>query len=186
MSADFAMFQQLLDNQANHKEEGVVAEFYDKAIKTGDFNENGLPKFKNVMYVRIRIRDNPDIFDQPAEEQHQRRFPIEYQRYLLDKKESEKGTPLTQFAFLSSAQLECCRYRGIFTVERLAELSDEQAKDLGLSAEKELAGKFLSVSKNNSAIADFAKKEKAYKAEIKKLKEEIAELKAQKGGKNAV
>ena len=91
MSADFAMFQQLLDNQANHKEEGVVAEFYDKAIKTGDFNENGLPKFKNVMYVRIRIRDNPDIFDQPAEEQHQRRFPIEYQRYLLDKKESEKA-----------------------------------------------------------------------------------------------
>ena len=176
MDIGFSTFQTMINNAKT--ETGVVARFYDRAVQTGEISESGLPVFKEVMYVEIRVRDQNDVFDQPADENHIKRFPIEYNRYLLEKKESEKGTPLAQFAFLTVSQLECCKYRGIFTVERLADLEDSKARDVGLVKEKELAIKFLEVSKNNAVINDFSKKEKKYQAEIKKLKSEIEQLKA--------
>lgn len=180
MDIDFSVFQGMLDGA--RKETGVSAMFYDKAVRTGIMLENGLPEFKERIYVRITTRDNADIFDQPASREHIQRFPLEYKRYLLEKKEVKSGTPLTEFAFLTKIQLENCKYRGIFTVERLAELTEEQTKDLGLTEEKEYAIKFLEVSKNNKKIDDFSKKEKKYQSEIKKLKEQIEELKGKLNG----
>ena len=166
MDGEFAMFQEAINNQTSEK--GVYAEFYDK------------PVFKSVLYVRIQLKDNADVFDQPAAESYIRRFPIEYNRYLMGKKAEQSGTPLTQFAFLSGAELEACKFRGIYTVEKLAELSDEHTKELNLQNEREAARKFIEISKNNKIIAEFAKKEKEYKAEIKELKEQIKELRAAK------
>jgi hypothetical protein len=180
MEADFSLFQSMLNNSKT--EDGVLAEFYDKSVKTNEVTDTGLPVFVQKTYIKIRLRDNNDVFDQPASEEHKKRFPVEYNRYLLNKKEVENGTPLNQFAFLTTGQLELCRFRGIFTVERLADLTDEQVQSLGLTEERELANKFLEVSKNNSAIAEFEKKEKAYKAEIKKLKAEIEKLKGANNG----
>jgi hypothetical protein len=84
------------------------------------------------------------------------------------------------FAFLTAAQFETCKSRGIFTVEVLAGIEDERAKALNLEQEKALAVKFMEGAKGNKAIAEFAKKEKEYKAKIKKLEEEIKALKAAK------
>lgn len=180
MDIDFSVFQSMLEN--SNKETGVVAMFYDKVVRTGIIMPNGLPEFKEKPYVRIKTRDNSDIFDQPASQEHVRRFPVEYNRYILEKKEIKSGTPLTEFAFLTKIQLENCKFRGVFTVERLAELTDEQAKDIGLTEEKELAIRFIEVSKNNKKIDDFTKKEKKYQTEIKKLKEQIEELKGKLNG----
>lgn len=177
MDIDFSIFQSMLEN--SNKETGVVASFYDKVVRTGVIMPNGLPEFKEKAYVRIKTRDNADVFDQPASQEHIHRFPLEYKRYLLEKQEVKQGTPLTEFAFLSKTQLEACKYRGIFTVERLAELEDDKAHSIGLTEEKELAIKFIEASKNNKKIDDFTKKEKKYQAEIKKLKEQIEELKTQ-------
>ena len=178
MDGDFAIFQELLNNQKTEK--GVFAEFYDKAVKTDEVNDKGLPVFITKTYVRIQTKDNHDVFDQPAKDEHIKRFPVEYNRYLLGKKEIENGTPLNQFAFLTVQQLESCKHHGIFTIERLAELNDEYTQALDLMAERDAAQKFIAISKNNTVIADFAKKEKAYKAEIKQLKEQIKELQAAK------
>lgn len=180
MDIDFSVFQGMLDGA--RKETGVSALFYDKVVRTGIMLENGLPEFKERIYVRIKTRDNADIFDQPASKEHIDRFPVEYNRYILEKKEIKGGTPLTEFAFLTKIQLENCKFRGIFTVERLAELTEEQAKDLGLTEEKGLAIRFIEVSKNNKKIDDFTKKEKKYQTEIKKLKEQIEELKGKLNG----
>ena len=177
MDADFLSFQTMINNKT---EDGVFARFYDRAVRTENMLPNGLPEFIKKTYVEIRIRDNNDIYDQPAKEADKMRFPIEYQRYLLEKKQTENGTPLNQFAFLDVKQLETCKFRGIFTVETLSSLDNEKAKTIGLEQEKELAQKFLDVSKNNQVISEFAKKEKKYQAEIKKLKEEIAQLKEAK------
>lgn len=176
MSTDFYMFQDMLNNQKS--EEGVIALFYDKMVKTNEINDKGFPVFTTKTYVKIRIRDNSDIYEQPAKDNDIKRFPTEYNRYLLEKKELDKGTPLSQFAFINVEQLEHCKMRGVFTIERLSELTEEQARELDLEKEKELAVKFLDVSKNNKTLDDFSKKEKKYKAEIKKLTAEIERLKA--------
>ena len=178
MNSDFLAFQNMINNSKT--EDGVFARFYDRAVRTGVILDNGLPEFKTKTYVEIRVRDNNDIVDQAAKQEDMMRFPLEWQRYQLEKKQVENGTPINQFAFLDVSQIESCKYRGIFTVETLVSIDDEKAAQLGLSKEKELAQKFLDVSKNNQIISEFSKKEKQYKAEIKKLKEEIEKLKEAK------
>lgn len=168
MDIDFATFQGLIDGQDRNTK--TVARFYDKCIRTGEMTKEGTPKFNNTCYIEIRTKDNHDIFDQPATAEHQRRFPQEYMRYQLEKKQTEDGTPLDQFAFITLPQLETCKYRGIFTVEKLAELDEDRAKSICLTAEVEKAKKFLEASKNNLAIDEFTKREQEYKAEIEELK----------------
>ncbi len=175
---DFSTFQNMIDGHRG--EEGVFARFYDRAVKSSEVNDNGLPIFNNKTFIEIRTKDNSDVYDQPAREDHQKRFPVEYSRYLLEKKQVTEGTPLNMFAFLTAAQFETCKSRGIFTVEVLAQIEDERAKALNLEQEKALAIKFIEGAKGNKAISDFAKKEKEYKAKIKKLEEEIKALKAAK------
>ena len=181
---DFSTFQKMI--KQDNPNDGCFARFYDKAVKTNEVNEKGLPVFKNVTYIEIRFADNTtDIFNQPATEEKIKRFPIEYARYQLGRKQVTEGHELSQFAFLTTAEIESLKYRGIFTVEALASLEDDKAIELNLAREKKLAVKFLEVSKNNGAIADFEKKEAEYKAEIEKAKEEIAKLTAELAEKSA-
>ena len=56
MDMDFAMFQQMLNQKETEK--NVAARFYDKAVKTEEVAANGLPIFKNVTYIEIRLKDN--------------------------------------------------------------------------------------------------------------------------------
>lgn len=176
MDADFAMFQDLLSN--SKREEGVVARFYDRSVKTAKVDKNGMPVFENVTYVEIRMKDNnTDVYDQPADQEKIRRFPIEYQRYQLERKQVESGTPLNQFAFLDAAQIDSLKVRGIFTVESLAELPEEKATQLNVDREHELAVKFLANAKGNKALLEWQEQENSYKNEIKKLQDEISALK---------
>lgn len=175
MDFDFALFQQIVD--ATNDDKNVAARFYDKAVKTDAVTENGLPVFKNVTYVEIRLKDNStEVFNQPATEAKIKRFPREYALYKLSKEQIKDGTPLEQFAFMTAAEVATCKNRGVFTVEALAGLSDDKVKDLCLQNEHELACIFLKNAKENTAVAEFAHRETAYKQEIAVLKDKISAL----------
>ena len=171
---DFATYQNLI-NQNKHKQDNSLSvRFYDKAIKTDKLSDNGIPVFKSVCYCEIRIKDNTtEVFDQPATKDKIERFPIEYARYQMMKEKTIQGTPLEMFAFLSATEIETCKYRGIFTVEALAELTVEQAQNLQLLNEYKMAQKFVLLSKN---INDVSKLEKKYQNQIAKLEERIMEI----------
>lgn len=173
---DFMTFQNMVQNQ--NSQEGISARFYDKAVKTGEVNKNGLPVFVNRCFVEIRIKDNnSEIFDQPASAEKIRQFPIEYARYQLGRKQIEKGTPLEQFAFLTAAEIESLKVRGIFTVEALVELEKDKVEQLELEKEQNLAKKFMAQAKNNKMLQQWQQKEENYIAEIQSLKEQLQELK---------
>ncbi len=175
MDMDFAMFQQMLNQKETEK--NVAARFYDKAVKTEEVAANGLPIFKNVTYIEIRLKDNnTEIFNQPANAEKIKRFPREYALYQLSKKQAENGTPLEQFAFLTAAEIATCKSRGVFTVETLAGLDFEKVQNLGLQDEHVLAQMFLEKSENNKMLDDFAKKELEYEREIESLREQLAVL----------
>ena len=77
---DFTTFEKVASGK--NSEEGIVARFYDRAVKTGVLSADGLPKFKNVCFCEVRIKDNmSEIYDQPADEDKIKRFPVEYARY---------------------------------------------------------------------------------------------------------
>lgn len=176
MDIDFAMFRQMAENSENNR--NVAAHFYDKAVKTDKTTENGLPIFKNVTYVEIRLKDNnTEVFNQPATAEKIRRFPQEYSLYQQIKKQAEQGTPLEQFAFLSAAEIETCRSRGVATVETLAALDADKTRDLGLEQEQHLASLFLQKAKEANDVAVFARKEGEYLRQIEKLEEENNKLK---------
>ena len=148
---DFAMFEKFANNSGS--EEGVAARFYDRAVKTGEVGENGLPKFELVCFCEIRIKDNTsEIYDQPASEEKIRRFPAEYARYQLGKKQVVDGTPLEQFAFLNRAEVETLKVHGIFTVEALAAVDPDKSRQLGLEEERQLAEKFLEQARDNLSL----------------------------------
>ena len=176
MDVDFAMFRQVADNKDD--ERNVAARFYDKAVKTDKTTVNGLPVFKNVTYVEIRLKDNnTEVFNQPASAEKIRRFPKEYGLYQAAKKQIEEGTPLNQFAFLTAAEIATCENRGIYTVEALVGLSDDKVGNLGLENEHHLAELFLQAAKSADIVAEFATKEKTYLAKIEKLCDENNQLK---------
>ena len=177
---DFAMFEKIANNSCS--EEGVVARFYDRAVKTGEVGANGLPKFRLACFCEIRIKDNnSEVYDQPTTAEKIRRFPVEYARYQLGKKQVVEGTPLEQFAFLNRAEVETLKVHGIFTVEALNEMPEDKAVQLGIADERHLAQKFLQQAKNNLSLKQWQQKEEQYLDRIKYLEEQVAELKKQKG-----
>lgn len=176
MGIEFSHFENAVSRQSENS--GVFARFYDKPVQTGNIKKNGLPEFKTKLYVEIKVRDERDVFDQPAGVEHIERFSAEYNKYLRQKQETGKGTPLTLFAFLDAGQIECCHLRGIFSVEDLAALEDKKADMLGLKDEKKSACLFLEAAKNNFSIASFEQKEKYYLEQINILSEELKRLKA--------
>lgn len=167
MDFDFDVFNAYLQN--SKVETGVFARFYDKFVKTGAVLENGLPEYKEKLYVEIKTRGSSDAVDRKAERADLQRFPREYNFYLAKKEKMKEGTPLNQFAFLNAQQVEACNLRGVCTVEDLADLSDTMALELNLTDEKKCAIRFLEVSKDNAVIAK-------YEAENAKLREKIAAL----------
>ncbi len=175
MSIEFSSFENALAQ--NNQNKGVFARFYDKLIKTGEINAKGLPVFEKKLYVEIKIRDQYDVFDQPACEDHIKRFEPQYLHYLKEQKQKKQGTPLSMFAFLSPEQIECCYFRDIYNLEDLSKLDSKKARDLNLETEKELAEQFLKVSKNNQALFQMQKKQKEYLQQIEELKTEITRLK---------
>lgn len=170
---DYALFQQVIGQ--GESEKNVAARFYDKAVKTNEVAKNGLPVFKNVTYIEIRLKDNStEVFNQPATDEKIRRFPKEYALYQLSKKQVENGTPLEQFAFLTAAEIATCKSRGVFTVEALAGLDINKVQSLGLQDEHVLAEMFLEKSNNNKMLDDFAKKEVEYERALETLREQLA------------
>ncbi len=178
MDTDFGLFRQIADNVKD--ERNVAARFYDKAVKTDKLTEHGMPIFKNVTYVEIRLKDNnTEVYNQPASKDKMRRFPQEYALYLQAKEKAQDGTPLELFAFLTAAEIATCKNRGIFTVENLARLDREKVKYLGLENEYEKARVFSAYAKHNRKVADFAERERKYGEQIAALKEKIAALEQQ-------
>lgn len=175
---DFTTFEKIAAGSSS--EEGVAARFYDRAVKTDILSADGLPKFKMQCFCEIRIKDNnSEVYDQPVTEDKIRRFPAEYARYQLAKKEVEKGTPLQQFAFLDAAEIESLKMHGIFTVEALAELNDIRARELGLDGERALAVKFVEQARGNLTLAQWQKKEDEYLQKIKMLEDKIEDMRQQ-------
>ncbi|MBQ9090205.1 MAG: hypothetical protein IJY58_04065 [Alphaproteobacteria bacterium] len=177
MLDEFNTFQSIISSQ--HTETDTFARFYDKSVKTHDVNpKTGLPVFKDVCYVEIRIKNNnTDIYDQPATPEKIARFPEAYHRYQLTKEKCQEGAPLEHFSFLTSSQINTLKCHGILTVEKLAGLSDQQARDLDVCAEKASAQHFLNLAQQTLTQEQWEKKYQTLQQQIEMLKRENAQLK---------
>jgi hypothetical protein len=172
----YEVFSTMLNQRADNN---VFAKFHKKWVRTGNIKENGMPEFVEKLYIQIKIKGSTDEVDRPVDETDMMRFPREYAFFKNKEEKAKQGTPLNQFAFLTVPELDACENKGIFTVEDLSNLTEEQAKDMNLTVAKALAIKFLAMAKDNRVIAEFEEEIKNLKAENEKLKDEIKALKGE-------
>ncbi len=172
MIDEFNTFQSIINTQ--HSETDTFARFYDRSVKTGEINsKTGLPVFKDICYVEIRIKNNnTDIYDQPATAEKIARFPEAYRRYQATKKQSQNGSPLEHFSFLTASQIDTLKCHGIVTVEALASLPKERAQDLDVVREKEAAEKFMYSARHNCTQIEWQTKCDALQKQIDMLTRE--------------
>jgi hypothetical protein len=140
-------------------------------------DKEGRPIYEPRDYVRIEIPGMvANVVDTLANEDHKRAHPMEWQHYLNTKAAGEvpdyRGTLLSEWPQLNSAQVMEMKHYKFYTVEQVADASDQQIAGIGM-----LAG-MSPLSLRDKAKAWLSKATPDLTAELAKRDEQIAELKA--------
>jgi hypothetical protein len=166
----------------------LAVQFYKKSMKQEDAsNEAGRPIFKEFDFVRIMIPgDNLTEIDTYAQESHKQRFPRQWAHYQnqVAGQEDIVGTPLDQWPQVTRSQAEELRGLKFYTVEAIADCSDQQLQRIGMVAGMSphnfrlKAKAFLNLANDSAEVAQ-------REAEFQALKEENAKIKSETEAKLA-
>jgi hypothetical protein len=166
----------------------LAVQFYKKSMKQEDAsNEAGRPIFKEFDFVRIMIPgDNLTEIDTYAQESHKQRFPRQWAHYQnqVAGQEDIVGTPLDQWPQVTRSQAEELRGLKFYTVEAIADCSDQQLQRIGMVAGMSphnfrlKAKAFLNLANDSAEVAQ-------REAELQALKEENAKIKSETEAKLA-
>jgi hypothetical protein len=164
----------------------LAVQFYKKSMKQEDAsNEAGRPIFKEFDFVRIMIPgDNLTEIDTYAQESHKQRFPRQWAHYQNQVAGHEDiiGTPLDQWPQVTRSQAEELRGLKFYTVEAIADCSDQQLQRIGMVAGMSphnfrlKAKAFLNLANDSAEVAQ-------RESELQALKEENAKIKAETDAK---
>ena len=160
----------------------LAVQFYKKSMKQEDAsNEAGRPIFKEFDFVRIMIPgDNLTEIDTYAQDSHKQRFPRQWAHYQnqVTGHEDIVGTPLDQWPQVTRSQAEELRGLKFYTVEAIADCSDQQLQRIGMVAGMSphnfrlKAKAFLNLANDSAEVAQ-------REAELQALKEENAKITAE-------
>jgi hypothetical protein len=160
----------------------LAVQFYKKSMKQEDAsNEAGRPIFKEFDFVRIMIPgDNLTEIDTYAQESHKQRFPRQWAHYLNQTAGHEDivGTPLDQWPQVTRSQAEELRGLKFYTVEAIADCSDQQLQRIGMVAGMSphnfrlKAKSFLNLANDSAEVASREAELQALRAENDKIKAE--------------
>ena len=168
-------------------ETGALAvRFYSKELQN-DFltNKEGRPISYMADFVRIEIPGNQlSIIDTFVNNSHKAQFPTQWALYLNEKADGNhnpdnvQGTLLRDWPILNAAQATELKHFKFYTVEQVANASDQQLMSIGMTAGmsplalRDKAKAFLENAKDSS----FAQKQAD---ELKLRDQQIADLTAQ-------
>ena len=168
-------------------ETGALAvRFYSKELQN-DFltNKEGRPISYMADFVRIEIPGNQlSIIDTFVNNSHKAQFPTQWAIYLNEKADGNhnpdnvQGTLLRDWPILNAAQATELKHFKFYTVEQVANASDQQLMSIGMTAGmsplalRDKAQAFLENAKDSS----FAQKQAE---ELNLRDQQIADLKAQ-------
>ena len=164
----------------------LAVQFYKKSMKQEDASaEAGRPIFKEFDFVRIMIPgDNLTEIDTYAQDSHKQRFPRQWAHYQNQVAGHEDiiGTPLDQWPQVTRSQAEELRGLKFYTVEAIADCSDQQLQRIGMVAGMSphnfrlKAKAFLNLANDSAEVAQ-------RESELQALKEENAKIKAETDAK---
>ena len=172
-------------------ETGALAvRFYSKEVQN-DFltNKEGRPISFMADFVRIEIPGNQtSIIDTFVNNTHKQRFPTQWAIYLNEKADGNnnpdnvQGTLLRDWPILNASQATELKHFKFYTVEQIANASDQQIMAIGMTAGmsplalRDKAKAFLENAKDSSFAQKQAEEIKLREQEIADLKDQMARL----------
>lgn len=121
---------------ARDPDAALIVNFYVKPVQNPfKTTKAGHPVFEDVIYVRIDVPGVKDMqVDRPARSDDQKRFPKQYQHFVnvTQGDSREIGTPLSEWPLLTRSQAEEFRSLKFFTIENVANASDQNINAMGM------------------------------------------------------
>ena len=162
----------------------------DKAlVVTFEYASKAMPDgtYKNIEMVRIWLGKNSEVVREVTEDD-KRRFSERYEAFKKGEEMPLEGTPISQCAFATPADVSACKAERIFTLEQLAETPDERLQRAKLINLKYKSKDFLEARARIGFVGEMRDQIEALKAQVAVLKEkdglidalrsEISELKS--------
>ena len=175
-----------IESDIQNADSRLAVQFYKKSMKQEDASaEAGRPIFKEFDFVRIMIPgDNLTEIDTYAQDSHKQRFPRQWAHYQnqVAGHEDIVGTPLDQWPQVTRSQAEELRGLKFYTVEAIADCSDQQLQRIGMVAGMSphnfrlKAKAFLNLANDSAEVAQ-------RESELQALREENAKIKAETDAK---
>lgn len=170
-----------IESDVQNADTRLAVRFYSKPIKNEFMsNKEGRPIFEDRDMITIYVPgDNTLTVDAEVREDHKARFPMQWAHYQNRHSDDPKniGTPISEWPLVTPAMAEELRALKFYTVESIAMASDNQLQSLGMKAGmnphtfRDRAKNYLSVANSEASVSE-------RDAEIKRLIEENASIKA--------
>lgn len=166
------------DDQLYEDDKRLGVQFYYEAVQNKfKSDQEGRPIFDNVAMVRIFTPGSRDVMVTKANENYQRRFERQWERFLKNQTESQEGTPLEQVPFLTVGQIAELKAVNCFTLEQLAGMSDTLAgKMMGMSGLRQRAKALLQAAADEAPLTRMQQELEKRDNQIEVLQRQVAEL----------
>ena len=192
---------------ARDPDSALFVQFYTKAVQDNwQTMKQGRPIFVDRLHIRIEIPGNRNsIIDTFATAAHKQRFYRQWQFYQSKHTGDDgvQGTPLSAWSILAASRVEELKAMGFRTVEQVAAASDQNIKNIGMTAGidafafRDRAKRFLKAAQDDSVVQNTAEENAKLREQIeaeKKAREdsdakhaaEMAELREMIANANAV
>ncbi|MDH4072590.1 MAG: hypothetical protein OEV41_05740 [Gammaproteobacteria bacterium] len=105
--------------------DGVFVEIYERPVKDEDATEReGTPIFRNQTYIRKKVPNQRDIYDQPVKSTDRQRYQELFRKHEAGEASSIEGTPLEEWPQLDASQVATLKAAGVFTVQQLSNMPE--------------------------------------------------------------
>jgi hypothetical protein len=168
-----------LPSDENNADSRLQVKFYKRPVQQEQETlEAGRPIYKEFDFVHICVAgDTLTEIDTYALNSHKTRFPIQWARYqnrIGSEDEDVVGTPVSEWPLVSKSQAEELRAMKFYTVESIANASDQQITRMGMAAGMSPYA-FRDKAKSFLNLATSAAETDQRAQEIEKLRQELAE-----------
>ena len=186
-----------LPSDEQNADSRLQVRFYKRPVQQeAETLEAGRPIYKEFDFVHICVAgDTLTEIDTYALASHKTRFPIQWANYQnrLGKDDVEVvGTPVSEWPLVSKSQAEELRAMKFYTVESIANASDQQLQRMGMAAGmspyafRDKAKSYLNLASNSAETDKRAQEINNLKEELAKKDEENAKIKAETDAKLAL
>lgn len=110
----------------------IYVRFFNKAVHQVHLSkQEGRPIYKTIPYIEKHVPGGKSVVCRPAYDIDKQKFPKQLEAFL-ENKEVIDGIPLDEVGFLTLEQRATLKDLKVFTLEQLAELSENVIKKVGM------------------------------------------------------